>query len=328
MNNNFIKKEFLDSYFNCPYQITSIPGDCSHRSYDRIISNDDNFILMNAPIELIDLDPFIKIDNFLFNNNFSVPKIYKIDKENGFLLSEDFGNKSFNNILSKLSGDKLLKKEQEIYQYATDLLIELHQINLDNINLDNINLLEYNNNLLLEELKVFIDYYLKFIKNQDLSEIEKKNFKNIWLEILSYLSDDKYLVLRDYHADNLFFLDDRKSYRKIGLIDFQDAVLGSRAYDLVSFLQDARRDVSQDLQKNMIDDYIEKSKIDKKQFIIDYQILSLQRNIKILGIFARQGIKYKNTKYLDLIPRVLNYVISSFDQNNIFNNLKIFLKWQ
>ena len=322
MDRNLYKINFLDQYFKHPYTIEAIPGDCSPRSYDRIRYKNQNFILMNAPTNLINLEPFINIDKILLENGFSASKIYDIDYKNGFLLSVDFGKNSFNNILSKLSGKNLLQKEEEIYQYATDLLINLHQIDLTSINLP-----KYDNNLLLKEFQTFVDYYLKHIKNQDLSKNQQNEFYNIWLEIFKNLSNDRFLILRDYHADNLFFLDDRKSYQKIGLIDFQDAVLGSRAYDLLSMLQDARRDVSNNLEKNMIDYYIKTTNIDGIKFNIDYEILSLQRNVKILGIFARQGIEYKNTQYLDLIPRVMSYVTSSLNNNNLFGDLKLFLKW-
>ncbi|MDB2550447.1 phosphotransferase [Rickettsiales bacterium] len=323
MDRSLIKKTFLDNYFKSSYKINSIPGDCSPRTYDRIFHKGNHFILMNAPIDLINLDPFIKIDNFLRDNDFLAPKIYQIDQKNGFLLSEDFGNNSFNHILSKYHGNDLIINESNIYKYATDLLIKLHKINLDHIDLP-----EYNNDLLLQELQIFIDYYLKLIKKHNLSYLETEDFKNIWLEIFDNLSDNRFLVLRDYHADNLFFLDNNKDHKKIGLIDFQDAVLGSRAYDMVSFLQDARRDVSKDIQKNMIDYYIKESNIDDQQFIMDYNILSLQRNIKILGVFARQGLEYNNIKYLNLIDRVMEYILPILDQKNIFNNLKLFLKWQ
>lgn len=322
MDRNCYKVNFLDQYFNHPYEIEEIPGDCSPRSYDRVKCKSQNFILMNAPTNLINLEPFINIDKILLKNGFSAPKIYDIDYKNGFLLSEDFGKNSLNHILSKLSGKNLLQKEEEIYQYATDLLIDLHKIDLTNINLP-----KYDNNTLLKEFRTFIDFYLKYIKNQNLSKNQQNDFYNIWLEIFKNLSNDKFLILRDYHADNLFFLNYRKSHKKIGLIDFQDAVLGSRAYDLLSILQDARRNVSSNIEKNMIDYYIKTSNIDELKFNTDYSILSLQRNVKILGIFARQGIEYKNTQYLDLIPRVLSYVIPPLNNNNLFNDLKLFLKW-
>lgn len=322
MDRGILKNNFLTSYFDSDYNIKPIPGDCSPRSYDRIIYNNKSFILMNAPIDAIDLNPFIKIDKFLCDNHFSAPKIYKIDQENGFLLSEDFGNNSFNHILSKLNNKQLEIKEKEIYQYGTDLLIELHKTELNNIKLP-----EYDNELLLKELTVFVDYYLKYIKNRTLSTKEKDNFTGMWLELFNYLSTDQHLVLRDYHADNLFFLKERKFHKKIGLIDFQDAVLGSRAYDLVSFLQDARRSVSKNIQIEMINYYIEKTNIEYAKFINDYKILSLQRNIKILGIFARQAVLYKNKRYLDLIPRVLEYVLDNLQKEEIFFNIKLFLKW-
>ncbi|MFT4718041.1 MAG: aminoglycoside/choline kinase family phosphotransferase [Rickettsiales bacterium] len=322
MNRESAKKEFLDNYLGLSsYKISPIPGDCSPRSYDRVSGDNKNFILMDAPIDIIDIEPFIVIDSILRNNNFSAPEIHKVDKKNGFLLSEDFGNNSFNHILSNLNGKNLNLKEEEIYQCTTDLLIELHKINLSCVDLP-----EYNNKLLLKELAVFIDYYLKFIEHRNLSKKERQEFEEVWLELFQKLSNDKFLVLRDYHADNLFFLEKRCSYKKIGLIDFQDAVLGSRAYDLMSLLQDARRDVSKNLEQNMINHYIKSANIDSASFITDYKILSLQRNIKILGVFAKQGFLYRNKRYLDLIPRVLEYVLRNLEEKN-FNNLKLLLKW-
>lgn len=316
------KKLFLDSYFNTKYQIQPLPQDCSTRFYDRIITAEKSFILMNAPVDSVDLKPFIQIDNILCDNDFSAPKLYKIDEKNGFILLEDFGNNSFNNILNNFNQSDLKSKEEEIYQYSLDLLIKLHEIDISNIDIP-----QYDNALLMQEVLIFPDFYLKFIKNRILTEQELKDFKEIWLEIFSKLSDDKFLILRDFHADNLFFLDNRNSFKKIGLIDFQDAVIGSRAYDLVSLLQDARRDVTQDLQSKIIKSYIAKTNIDSEKFLVDYNILSLQRNIKILGIFSRQAIVNKNKRYLDLIPRVLEYVLKSFDEEKIFNEFKLFLKW-
>lgn len=316
------KKLFLDSYFNTKYQIQPLPQDCSTRFYDRIITAEKSFVLMNSPVDSVDLKPFIQIDNILCDNDFSAPKLYKIDEKNGFILLEDFGNNSFNNILNNFNQSDLKSKEEEIYQYSLDLLIKLHEIDISNIDIP-----QYDNALLMQEVLIFPDFYLKFIKNRILTEQELKDFKEIWLEIFSKLSDDKFLILRDFHADNLFFLDNRNSFKKIGLIDFQDAVIGSRAYDLVSLLQDARRDVTQDLQSKIIKSYIAKTNIDSEKFLVDYNILSLQRNIKILGIFSRQAIVNKNKRYLDLIPRVLEYVLKSFDEEKIFNEFKLFLKW-
>jgi aminoglycoside/choline kinase family phosphotransferase len=135
------------------------------------------------------------------------------------------------------------------------------------------------------------------------------------------------VVLRDYHADNLMVLKTRKNHQSVGLLDFQDALIGSKAYDLVSLLEDARRDVNEELRKKMIDYYLEKSHVEKEQFILDYKILSLQRNIKILGIFARLVLRDNKKQYLDLMPRVLELVkIRAFSNDPIFFEMGNFLR--
>jgi aminoglycoside/choline kinase family phosphotransferase len=198
--------------------------------------------------------------------------------------------------------------------------LEIHKINI----VDDIE--DYNKILLFKEVSLFSEYYLKFYEKRILNDYENLQFKNIWLNIFDELSNQKYLILRDFHADNLFFLKDRKSFKKIGLIDFQDAVLGSATYDLVSLLEDARRDVSKNLQKYLINYYISKSNINKEEFLKDFNILSMQRNIKILGVFARQGFEYHNKRYLDFIPRILQYINLRINCN-LFHDLKLFLKW-
>jgi len=294
-------------------EVKQIAGDASFRKYFRVFKPDGStLIVMDAPPEHEKLEPFIKIDHILIENKFLAPEILAIDLDNGFLLLEDFGDVSFNQALKNLSGTKLIERELELYQGAVDVLVDLHQI--QNLPKD---IVPYDETLLLREVMLFIDWYLPYIVQRPATNAEAQKFRNLWCDLFKKLSNDKKLVLRDYHADNLFVVGN-----KVGLLDFQDAVLGSRAYDLVSLLEDARRDVSPEVVAKMIKDYLQKSNYNKEQFLTDYQILSLQRNIKIIGIFARLAIRDHKKNYLNFLPRMFEYVILRL-RDDLFKDLKI-----
>jgi aminoglycoside/choline kinase family phosphotransferase len=307
-----LAQDFLlkHNYKDC--QIKKIAGDASFRSYYRILCKQENFILMFAPPKFEDTKPFIQIAEFLVKNSFSAPKILATDEENGFLLLEDLGDNTYGRVLVKDSGLEL-----ELYEKATDVLLELRKIkNLPKIN-------SYNNATLFMEIMFLVDWYLPLTK-KPMSLKEKSEFKHLWFQLFDLLDkENQILVLRDYHADNLMVLDDHK----VGLLDFQDALIGSTAYDLVSLLEDARRDVNQETRDKILEYYIKKSGIDEKQFLIDYKILSLQRNIKILGIFARLAMRDNKKHYLTLMPRVLDLVKNrAFSNDPIFFEMGNFLK--
>jgi aminoglycoside/choline kinase family phosphotransferase len=142
--------------------------------------------------------------------------------------------------------------------------------------------------------------------NQELEE----EYKNIWLNLLplSRLLPNS-LVLRDYHADNLMWLPDRSHIKRVGVLDFQDALIGSQAYDIVSLLEDLRRDISDELANKMITHYLDSnSNISRKEFLVAYHILGAQRNCKILGFCARKAMRDNNPTYLRMLPRMWRYI--------------------
>ncbi|MCE3255520.1 MAG: hypothetical protein K0R25_1014 [Rickettsiaceae bacterium] len=314
MDRQLLLSKFLKDNKIINYKIEKIAGDASFRHYFRVINEDGKkFIVMDAPPEHEDVKPFCKIANFLLSNNFSAPQIFAADYQNGFLLLEDFGDDSYRKILERHSS-----KQDQLYQDAIELLVELENINPPK------DLPIYNNELLLREVMLFVDWYLPNIAKKPLDEKQKQKFCDAWLDLFSKLSAPKMLVLRDYHADNLMLLEERNGIKKVGLLDFQDAVAGVAAYDLVSLLEDARRDVSKDLQEKMLQHYLEKSNCNKEQFLLDYQILSLQRNTKIIGIFSRLSFRDNKKNYLDFLPRVFGYVNSRLE-SNLFQTIKPFL---
>jgi aminoglycoside/choline kinase family phosphotransferase len=171
---------------------------------------------------------------------------------------------------------------------------------------------------------LFVDWYIPHIAKIEINKTQISEFKKIWQELFSNLSKPTVLALRDYHADNLMLLKNRHEINKVGLLDFQDALIGHKGYDLVSLLEDARRDIDQDFRQEMIEYYITHSDCDRNQLLLDYKILSLQRNIKIIGIFSRLAIRDNKQNYLNFLPRVFNYVNSRLS-DNYFASINQFL---
>lgn len=315
-----LAKNFLAQNSFKDFEIKKIAGDASFRSYYRISLNKQSLILMFAPPSHEDIKPFVKIDYFLRENNFSAPKIIAIDEINGFLLLEDFGDVSLTSHLKSNPQDEI-----KLYQKACEQLIKLH--NLSNTKIKNFKTISYyNNHLLLKEVLLFLDWYLPLI-DKKISIKDKSYFKKLWFNQFDKLSkNNHFFILRDFHADNIMLI--KKQNQKdfdIGLLDFQDGVIGSNAYDLVSLLEDARRDVDSQTVSYIMNYYIENSPTKSEEFINDYNILSLQRNIKILGIFARLSKRDGKDNYLNLMPRVKNHVKNRLQENqNDFSELKDF----
>ena len=318
--NDFINENlvnFYDKNLIPKFEIKKIAGDASFRSYYRISLKDKNFILMFAPPSHEEIKPFINVAKYLQSNGFNAPKIYGIDYENGFLLLEDFGDLTFSNALSSD-----LSNEFSYYKNACDVLLELHKITPDQT------FEEYNNQILFREVALFVDWYLPH-KNLSMSFQQKADFKHLWFELFDLLNKEKkVLVLRDYHADNLMVINKQNNYKSVGLLDFQDALIGIPAYDLVSLLDDIRRNIDPQNRQKLYDYFIKNCQLDPQIFLQNCEILSLQRNIKILGIFARLVNRDHKAKYLEYMPRVKYFIdLRLNSQNKIFSNIKKFLNY-
>lgn len=295
-------------------QREKLPSDASFRKYERISSHGKTYILMDAPPEKEDVKPFIKIDEILINLGFSAPEIIAKDIENGFLLLEDFGSNKFNSTLISFP-----EKEIGLYKTAVDVLVEIYQKTSSR----QYDVAKYSKAKLLEEAKLFVNWYLPLFKNFDEAKIAE--IKTEYEYIINELSDNlkfpnNCLVLRDYHADNLMILPGNK----LGLLDFQDALIGNQTYDLVSLLEDARRDVPQNIQRDMIDYFISKNKFNRGDFLNDYYSLGVQRNLKILGIFSRLKVRDGKDNYLKFIPRVKEYLLHDIEYKSL-SKLKNFI---
>ena len=288
-------KNFLSQNFLKKYTITSLEQDASLRKYYRIETKQHSYILMDSSADHQALRNFIKISNLLKKYEFSVPEIILADLSENILVIEDFGNISFNKYL-KLNPSQ----SDKFYKLALDNLLEIAKIKISDIELNCHNLSE-----LMLGINLLEKYYLKQ-KTEKLTIIAEQIIKQLDFKF-------NYLVLRDFHADNLMILNNRENYHQIGILDYQDASKGFLAYDLVSLTQDARCFVSLAQQKRYFNYFAEKLKIKNlSDFRKEYDILSFQRNARILGLFAKFKSEGKNN-YTQYIKNVEKYFYHSLN---------------
>ncbi len=268
-------------------EIEPLPGDASFRRYFRIRRGDKTAMLMHAPRPHEDPAPFLRAARWLDDVGQRAPIILHEAAADGLVLLEDFGEVRMRDYLDAWPDD-----ETPVYASAVDALNALHQVPPGPFTA--YSLAEYQ-----REAKLFIDWYCPA---QNLY-VDGTSWAAAWDEALMPLLGRQrpgVTVLRDYHAENIMLLG---ALHKQGLLDFQDALVGHPAYDLVSLLQDARRDVSPELEADMVEYYL-RGHPDPQSFVADYARLGAQRNAKIVGIFVRLWKRDGKARYLDLIPRV------------------------
>ena len=286
-------KQFLERSGWSGAKRMPIAGDASFRRYERVTHGTQRAVLMDAPPPYEDIRPFVKIASHLRSLGYSAPNIYSEDAELGALLLEDLGDNLFTRVLDT-GGDASL-----LYSHAVDLLVDLGQRNLPD------HVPNYDIPTLLEEASLFIDWYFPTVSGRAVEAVERKAFLDVWQRVLPLAYEGPpVLVLRDYHVNNLIWLDRQDSISRVGLLDFQDAVIGPRMYDLVSLLEDARRDISPDLAKEMFERFVITTQSDRTAAYAAYAVLGAQRNTKIIGIFSRLQQRDEKSDYLAYIPRV------------------------
>ncbi len=282
---------FLDAAGWGGFVPVPLAADASFRRYYRVGGNGRSAVLMDAPPPQEDVGPYVAVAALLRDLGLSAPEVLAQDREEGFLLLEDFGDDTYTRLLERGAD------EPSLYALAVDTLValqraaELHGIR---------ELPPYDTERLLAEAALLVDWY------RPLAPELREEYLGLWRELLpSAAVSPPTLVLRDYHVDNLMLLPDRPGVRGCGLLDFQDAVTGPPSYDLVSLLEDARRDVSAPLREAMTERYLAASPtLDRSAFLRSAAILSAQRNCKILGIFTRLWKRDGKPQYLAHIPRV------------------------
>lgn len=284
----------------------AIPGDASFRRYERISHDGKTAILMDAPPEKEDVRPFVAVARYLTGVNLRAPKVLAQDEANGFLLLEDLGNDLFSRVLTAAKSTDKEKLEQKLYLEATDVLSRLYyQARGGNMP----GIPPYDNALLERELALLTEWYMPAIAGTEAAAKSQLPFRNAWENVLKSLPDLPVVAtLRDFHADNLLVLPGLSGSDAVGLLDFQDAVIGSPAYDVVSFLEDARRDVSESTVKSCKGLFLQNTKLSADAFETAYAILGAQRNIKIIGIFTRLGVRDGKFRYQHYLPRVWGHL--------------------
>ena len=292
-----------------------IKNDASFRKYFRI----DKKILMDADPTLgEDVSSFININNLLNEFQLNVPEIYSIDKENGFLLLEDLGEDIFSKILDN-------KNEEKLYKQAIEILAEIHKKDLNEFNYP-ILPKKYSIEKLLQESQLFIDWYLKKFLKLDISKTEIKDFSDIISKIFSSLEPKlEKLVLRDYHVDNLILQSSKVGLKQVGILDFQDAVIGQSSYDLISIIEDVRRPITKDLKTSLIDYFVDLTGYDLNNLKNELAFYSVQRNLKILGIFCRLSIRDNKPNYMSYNNNAWIYIESNLN-NPIMKDLQNWIK--
>ena len=276
-----------------------LAGDASNRRYLRLsLDGSGTGILMDAPPEKGEnVTPFVAIARYLGDLGLSPPRVLAADEEKGLLLLEDLGDDLFARVLEREPS-----LETPLYEAATDLLARLHEAQPPS------ELPAYDAALMTELAALSFDWYLKGATG-DAGADARQAFCAVLEPLLqAYCPALDVLVQRDYHAENLLWLPGRDGTARVGLLDFQDALRGHRAYDLVSLLQDARRDVGDGVEGAMIARYIESTGQDADQFTTAYRLLGVQRNLRIVGVFARLCIRDGKPGYLALMPRVWNHL--------------------
>jgi aminoglycoside/choline kinase family phosphotransferase len=285
-------------------EVSFLSGDASFRSYQRVTLKGQQAVLMDAPPEKEPLEPFISIAEYLLEQGYSAPKILARDHDEGFLLLEDLGNDLYSAVLKENP-----VKEAKLYLAATDQLIDMHRKNQVTIDLP-----KYDETLLLEEAVLFIDWYVAAVLGHEKAAELRPGFLSLWQDIFARAPFlPPVLVLRDYHADNLLWLPERTGIARVGLLDFQDAVIGSPAYDLVSFIEDARRDLQPETAMTVMNYYLQQMRWDADAFRACYAMLGAERNLKIIGIFTRLAIRDQKPHYLELLPRVWNHLLNDIE---------------
>ena len=327
-------KDFLKAAGWAEAQIKPVQGDASTRRYFRLSRGDEKAVLMDAPkgaeapnepegatiserkalgynatARLAGPDPaaFACIDNALVTRGFSAPKIIDADLDLGFMLLEDFGASVFARVIETNSD-----LEKPLYEAAIDCLGEIYRSSIpQKLSWRDATwrVRDYDETALLAETDLCLDWYAPDM-GVDVTDTLRDELYGLFRESFSYLkAQAPGLALRDFHAENLFWLNDRPSVAKVGLIDFQDALFCHPAYDLMSLITDIRRDVSPDLKAALIARFCDVAKIsDRDSFKAAYAVLSVQRGTKLLGFPVRADLKFGKPQYRALLPRVKRHL--------------------
>ena len=292
-------------------EIYLIAGDASPRRFYRFKKNKNKILVYCTKDKKNNLENYIKVNNFLIKNKFKAPRVLEQNIKKNYILIEDFGDQS----LKKITKNN--KKKISLLKKSIDELVRLQKIKVKK------QFPNYSLNLLKKELNLFYDWYLpEFFSKQKSDQIKDKINSILIKKIKKTNAVKKVFVHRDFHIENLILIKN-----KIGLIDNQDAVIGHPVYDIASLIDDVRTVLSKKDQENLIKYYIKKNIYKGKNFISDFHILSVQRLLKILGIFLRLYKRDNKKKYLRFLNRTWNLIDLRLAHNDLQDLQVIFNKY-
>ena len=275
-------------------RIEPLAGDASFRRYFRVLDplGARRAVLMDSPPPHEDPRPFVAMATWLGEVGLVAPTVLAKDFDQGLLLLDDLGDVRLRETLDADPG-----AEEALYRIAVDVLVHLHRAPPPP------DLAPHGLDQWLDEIDLFLDWYVPAV---ELGAVDRAGWTGAWREALSRVADDglgPVTVLRDYHAENIMLLDGRDGIERFGLLDFQDALAGHPAYDLVSVLEDARRDVSPTIERAMIDRYRTATGVGDS-YEAAYWALAAQRNTRILGVFCRLWKRDGKDRYKAFQPRM------------------------
>ena len=315
--------------------VTPLPGDASTRRYARLAMGARKAMLMDQPqaaetptappgasaeerralgynavarLAGADCARFAAAADWLRGHGLAAPEIIAADHAQGFVILEDLGDALFADVLAARGDEKAL------YEAAVEVLAAIHAHDAPAALSANKPLFDYDRTALVAETDLLTEWFLPLALGRAASDAEVSEHRALWSEVLADIAASrKVFVHRDYHAQNLLWLPERAGVARVGLIDFQDAVAGSAAYDLISLTEDARRDVSPEVAEAATAHYLsvlraQGTPVDEEAFRREMAVMAAQRNAKIVGIFARLYKRDGKPRYLAFLPRVWGYL--------------------
>jgi hypothetical protein len=286
-----------------------LAADASFRRYERLWRDGETRVLMDAPPPRENVGAFDRIARSLIGLGLSAPRALAVDEAAGLMLIEDFGDRTFTRALAEDVD------EASLYRLAIDSLIALHQ-RWRPVPAAAPAPARYDDARLLNEAMLLPDWFLPALRGAPTSEPVRTAYTEAWRAVLDRArAGPDCLVLRDYHVDNLMLLEGREGIAACGLLDFQDAVIGPVAYDVVSLLEDARRDIGAGVAAEMLARYLDAfPELDRERFMESYAVLGVQRAAKIVGIFTRLSRRDGKDLYLNHIPRVWRFLTAGLER--------------
>ncbi|TYO84804.1 aminoglycoside phosphotransferase family protein [Oceanicella actignis] len=314
-------RAFLDAAGWTGATIAAMAGDASARRYARVCAGGRRAVLMDAPPDAAGpLAPFLAMTGYLRARGFSAPEILAADEARGFLLLEDLGEGLFARICARHP-----EREGALYAAAAELLAELHALPPPE-RIGDWALRPYDEPALWAEAQLIARWWLPAATGAEASPALEDELRGLLAEALGALcAAREAVVLRDYHAENLIWLPGRSGVARVGLLDYQDALAGAAAYDLVSLLEDARRDTSAELRAATLARYARARGVAADELRARCARLGAQRNIKIMGIFARLWLRDGKPQYLAMLPRVHAHLRRDLEQPGL-ERLRAFIE--